>query len=249
MTVVALERVSVSFPIYGLSNRSLKKRLLKAGTQARIAPDSHERITVRALRDVSLEIQEGDWVGIVGVNGAGKSTLLRTIAGIYEPASGACRVAGSVTTLFSINLGIDQEATGYENIVLRGRAAGRRKADIEQRAGEIAEFTELGAHLNLPVHTYSAGMRARLAFAISTAVNPDILLMDEWLGAGDQGFIDKARARIQAMVDDARVLVLASHNKRLLQRVCDKAIFLDGGTLKAFGPIDEVMAAYEGHGR
>jgi ABC-type polysaccharide/polyol phosphate transport system ATPase subunit len=229
MAIIALEHVSVDFPIYGASSRSLKKSLLSIGSGGRVSQDARERVTVRALRDITLRIGEGERVGIIGPNAAGKSTLLRTIAGIYEPTAGRVRVHGRVTTLFSLNIGIEQEATGLENITLRGLAAGMSRREIECCAADIAEFTELGERLYLPLHTYSDGMRARLAFAISTAVAPDIVLMDEWISAGDAAFIEKARKRLQAVVDSARVLVLASHNESLLKRVCNRTVELRGG--------------------
>lgn len=169
----------MDFPIYGAGSRSFKKSLLNLGSRDRVSRDARDRVTVHALREITLSINEGDRVGLIGLNGAGKSTLLRTIAGIYEPTAGHIKVDGRVHTLFSINVGIEDEATGYENILLRGLAAGMSRREIERQTETIAEFTELSDYLNLPLHTYSAGMRARLAFAISTAVEPDILLMDE----------------------------------------------------------------------
>lgn len=241
MAVIALENVSVDFPIYGAGSRSLKKNILNIGSRNRISRDARERLTVRALRDVSLRISEGDRVGLIGRNGAGKSTLLRTIAGIYEPTAGRVRVDGRITTLFSLNVGIEHEATGFENIMLRGLAAGMNRREIERRTADIADFTELGEHLNLPIHTYSDGMRARLAFAISTAIEPDIVLMDEWVGAGDAAFMEKARRRLETVVDGARVLVLASHNEQLLKRICTKVIELKEGQISRAGDSKTVL--------
>lgn len=238
MNVIELNNVSVDFAIYGAGSRSLKKSLLNISTGNRISRDARERVTVHALQEFSLTISEGERVGLTGVNGAGKSTLLRTIAGIYEPTSGHVRVNGSVTTLFSLNVGIEQEATGYENIVLRGLAAGMCRDEIEKQTDSIAEFSELGEYLNLPVHTYSAGMSARLAFAISTAIEPDILLMDEWIGAGDEKFIKKAQQRLDTLVNDARVLVLASHNKKMLSRVCTRIIEISDGRVARTIPVE-----------
>ncbi len=235
MAAVTLEGVCVDYPVYGAASRSIKKSVLRVGAGSRVSYDAHHRITVHALRDISLQFREGDRIGLVGPNGAGKSTLLRTIAGIYEPARGRVRVHGRVTTLFSLNLGIEEEATGSENITLRGLAAGMTKREIERHAADIADFTELGEYLNFPILTYSAGMRARLAFAISTAIEPDILLMDEWLGAGDAGFIQKARERLNSMVDDAGILVLASHNQNLIKRVCNGIVELEAGHVKRAG--------------
>jgi ABC-2 type transport system ATP-binding protein/lipopolysaccharide transport system ATP-binding protein len=242
MTVIALENVSVDFPVYGVGSRSLKKNLISMGSGNRISRDARERVTVRALRNVTLRIAEGERVGLVGANGAGKSTLLRTIAGIYEPIAGRIRVDGRITTLFSLNLGIEQDSTGFENITLRGLAAGMSLQEIDRRAADIADFTELGEYLNLPLHTYSDGMRARLAFAISTAVEPDIVLMDEWLGAGDAKFIERARKRLSAVVDGARVLVLASHNETLIKRVCNRIVEMEGGQVRRAGDSRAILA-------
>ena len=235
MASVELNRVCVDFPIYGAESRSLKKRLLGRRVGARVTYGARHCVMIHALRDVSLRIRKGDRVGLVGENGAGKSTLLRTIAGIYEPVRGHVRVTGRVTSLFSLNLGIESDATGAENILLRGLAAGMSRRQIEKQAEEIAAFTELGDYLDFPLFTYSAGMRARLAFAISTAMKPEILLMDEWIGAGDAGFLEKARARLDAMVGAAGILVLASHNEGLIKRVCNRVVRLQGGSVEAGG--------------
>lgn len=239
MVAIKLERVCVDFPIYGASSRSLKKSLLRVSMGGRVSHDAHDRITVHSLRDVSLEFKKGDRIGLIGPNGAGKSTLLRTIAGIYEPTTGHVRVDGRITTLFSLNIGIEDEATGYENISLRSLATGMAHREIEQRAADIADFTELGEYLNFPIYTYSAGMKARLAFAISTAIEPEILLMDEWIGAGDAGFIEKARDRLSGIVAGSGILVLASHNESLLKRVCNRIVEMEAGRVKRVESAEE----------
>ena len=237
MISIDLRGVSVDFPIYGAESRSLKKRLLNRRIGSHVSYGARHLVTIHALRDVSLEIRHGERVGLVGANGAGKSTLLRAIAGVFEPTRGRVRVEGRVTALFSLNLGIEADATGMENIVLRGLAAGLTRREIDRQAEEIAEFTELGDYLDFPLFTYSDGMKARLAFAISTAAKPEILLMDEWIGAGDATFIEKARARLDAMVGDAGILVLASHNRTLLRRVCNRVVTLDRGRVEAGAPL------------
>ena len=237
MISIDLRGVSVDFPIYGAESRSLKKRLLNRRIGSHVSYGARHLVTIHALRDVSLEIRHGARVGLVGANGAGKSTLLRAIAGVFEPTRGRVRVEGRVTALFSLNLGIEADATGMENIVLRGLAAGLTRREIDRQAEEIAEFTELGDYLDFPLFTYSDGMKARLAFAISTAAKPEILLMDEWIGAGDAAFIEKARARLDAMVGDAGILVLASHNRTLLRRVCNRVVTLDRGRVEAGAPL------------
>jgi len=243
MVAVTLEGVCIDYPIYGADSRSIKKSLLRVGVGARVSHEAHRRITVHALRDISLQFRVGDRIGLVGPNGAGKSTLLRTIAGIYEPARGRVLVDGRVTTLFGLNVGIEQEATGLENITLRGLATGMTRREIERRVTDIADFTELGEYLNFPLYTYSTGMRARLAFAISTAIEPEILLMDEWIGAGDASFIEKVQGRLNSMVDEARILVLASHNNDLLSRLCNRIVELEAGRVKRTGSAETFFGA------
>ncbi len=241
MLAVDLENVAVDFPIYGAESRSLKKRLLGRRIGARVSYGTRRTVIVHALRDVSLRLRPGDRVG---PNGAGKSTLLRTIAGIYEPLRGRVRVQGRVTTLFSLQLGMEGDATGLDNIHICGLIAGLTRQEIERSTADIAEFTELGDYLDLPLFCYSAGMKARLAFAISTAVQPEILLMDEWIGAGDAAFLDKVNARLHALLDEVGILVLASHNERLIERVCNRVVRLEGGAVTADRPVGrEVPAA------
>ncbi len=239
-----LDAVTVDFPVYGADVRSLKTDLLRRATGGRIGRDSGRRLSVRALEGVSLALEHGDRVGLVGANGAGKTTLLRVLAGVYQPTRGQVRRRGRVASLFDISLGIDPEATGYENIVVRGMLLGLSSAEIRERAGEIGAFTELGDYLAMPVRTYSSGMKLRLAFAVCTCIEPEILLMDEWIGVGDAAFIAKAERRLEEFVDRAGILVLASHNPALLKRVCVTGVLLDAGRVKAVGPIAEVLQGY-----
>ena len=198
-----LESVTVDFPVYNARARSLKNRLLHHGTGGRFARNSSNRLCVRALDDVSLAFEHGDRIGLVGHNGAGKSTLLRVLAGAYEPTRGRVLQRGRIASLLSVSLGIDPEATGYENIMTRGLFLGLMPGQVRERIEEIAEFTELGGYLAMPVHTYSAGMRLRLSFAVCTCFEPEILLMDEWLNVGDRSFVEKARRRLEEFVDRA----------------------------------------------
>jgi ABC-2 type transport system ATP-binding protein/lipopolysaccharide transport system ATP-binding protein len=243
MADIQLDNVSVAFPIYDASSRSLKKRLVGAATGGRIQSETGPSV-VQALDDVTLHFQHGDRIGLIGHNGAGKTTLLRVLAGIYEPSGGTVRVDGHVAPLFDISLGMDPESTGYENIVLRGLFLGMSRAEIDARMEEIAEFTELGSFLELPIRTYSAGMRMRLAFAVSTSIHPDILLLDEGIGAGDAGFIEKANRRLQEFTDKAAIIVLASHSEQLVSQVCRAAVLMEHGRVIAQGPTDEVLASY-----
>ena len=244
MVSLRLESVTVDFPVYNTSARSLKNRLLHHGTGGRIGRDAGNRLRVRALEDVSLAFEHGDRIGLVGPNGAGKTTLLRVLAGAYEPTRGQVQRRGRTASLLNMSLGIDSEATGYENIMTRGLFLGFMPEQVRERMNEIAAFTELGDYLAMPVHTYSAGMRLRLAFAVCTSFEPEILLMDEWLGVGDQAFVEKAKRRLEEFVDRAAILVLASQNAALLKRICTTGIVLDAGTVKARGPIGKVLQEY-----
>ena len=241
---IRLESVTVDFPVYNTGARSLKNRLLHRGTGGRIGRDAANRLCVRALDDVSLAFEHGDRIGLVGRNGAGKTTLLRVLTGAYEPVRGRIRRHGQTASLLSTSLGLEPDATGYENIMIRGLLLGLTPEQVRARMDEIAAFTELGDYLAMPMHTYSAGMRLRLAFAVSTCFEPEILLMDEWLGVGDPAFVEKARRRIEEFVKRAGILVLASQNHVLLERVCTTGIFLDAGRVKAQGPIAEVLEEY-----
>jgi ABC-2 type transport system ATP-binding protein/lipopolysaccharide transport system ATP-binding protein len=241
---VTLDAVAVSFPVYQGGSRSLKKRVLFRGSAGRIARDANQRIVVEALREVSLSLRTGDRLALVGANGAGKTTLLRVIAGIYEPAHGAVVTRGRISPMFDVNLGIDPELNGFDNIRTRALLLGLSPSAIEGYIPEIAEFTELGDYLDMPVRTYSSGMMLRLGFAVATCFEPEILLMDEWMLAGDAHFMAKAQLRIQGFVERASVLVLASHNLDLCSRWCTKALWLEQGQVRAQGPIEEVIGEY-----
>jgi ABC-type polysaccharide/polyol phosphate transport system ATPase subunit len=243
-TELNLENVSVSFPIYHGGSRSLKKNLLFRSSGGHLASDANHRITVEALRDVSVRFQPGDRVALVGSNGAGKTTLLRVMAGIYEPVSGTITSRGRISPMFDINLGIDGEINGYENIRLRGVILGLTPAEIEERMQEIVEFTELGDYLDIPVRTYSTGMMTRLVFAVATCFAPEILLMDEWIVAGDAAFISKAQHRIEGFVQNASIMVVASHSLAICRQFCNKAMWMEGGQIRAFGPVNEILDAY-----
>ena len=245
MVSLRLDRISVSFPIYSRPNRSIRRRVVAATTGGRIGSDKHHAVVVKALEDVSLDLTHGDRVGLVGRNGAGKSTLLRVMAGIYEPTAGAVFRVGRVAPLFDPNLGFDRENTGYENIFNRGLYLGLRPDVIRAKIDEIAEFTELGDYLGMAIHTYSAGMRARLAFAVSAAIEPEILLLDEGFGAGDATFMKKAHARMKELVERSGILVLASHSEGLLRSMCTKGLLLDRGKVMGFGPLDEILQRYD----
>lgn len=200
---------------------------------------------VQALEGVSFELSAGDRLGIVGHNGAGKSTLLKVLYGIYPPSSGSVEATGRIDALFNIRLGFRREATGRRNIILRGLINGWTKRDTEARMDEIIDFAELGDFIDLPLKAYSAGMAARLAFGIATTLEPEILLMDEWIGAGDKSFQGKSRERMAAIAKRAGIIVLASHNMSLLKANCNKVLKLESGNNVYFGPAEEYFASEE----
>lgn len=244
MTQLDLHDVCVSFPVYHSGSRSVKKRLLSRGTGGQLGSDANHRIVVEALRNVSLSLRPGDRLALIGHNGAGKTTLLRVMAGIYEPFAGKVVSRGRVSPMFDISLGIDSELSGYDNIRLRGLILGLEPEEIEQRMADIVAFTELGDYLNIPVRTYSSGMMTRLTFAVATCFSPEILLMDEWIMAGDANFIAKARLRVQSFVESASILVLASHNIEICRKWCNKAAWMERGEIKMLEDVEEVLGAY-----
>ena len=243
--ILRLDGVSVSFPVYHGGSRSLKKAILSRSSAGRIARDANDRITIDALRDVSFSLVRGDRLALIGANGAGKTTLLRVMAGIYEPFAGTVHVRGRVSPMFDIGLGIDSDLSGYDNIRMRGLLLGLSSRQIERLLPMIVDFTELGDYLDMPVRTYSSGMLLRLTFAVATCFEPEILLMDEWILAGDAHFMTKARERVDSFIKKASVLVLASHNLDVCRRWCNKGLWMDRGGVMAFGPVQDIIAAYQ----
>lgn len=231
MAHVHASDVVVEFPIFGTIHRSLKSTVLHVATGGRVATDTKHRVVIRALDGVSFNIREGDRVGLIGHNGAGKTTLLRALSGVYEPIRGTLDISGRVASLLDLNIGVDPDATGLENIMLRGVLAGLRTAQIRAKTDEIAEFTALGEYLDMPVRTYSSGMQLRLLFAVATSIDADILLMDEWLSVGDAEFSKKASERLEKLVERTPILVLASHSPDLIRKVCNRIFRLEHGSL------------------
>ncbi len=242
---IELSGVSIDFPLYHGNARSLKKRLV-ASVSGRMTADARHRIVVKAVRDVSFSLAPGDRLGLIGRNGAGKTTLLRALAGIYEPVAGKLRVVGSINALLDPNLGMNLDLTGRENIVLRGQYNRLDRAAIARLADDVAEFADLGDFLDLPMRVYSSGMLVRLGFGLATAIKPQVLLMDEWLLAGDANFLDKARARLEDLVRGAEILVLSSHLPEVIRDWCTRVIWLDQGRVRADGPAEAVLAEYLG---
>ena len=222
MAHIKLHEVSVEIPVYSNHNRSIKNSFLKKLTKDKVRPQS-----VRALSNISLQLKDGDRLGVMGPNGSGKSTLLRTLAGVYHPTSGSIDVSGSIASLIDISLGMDSEATGYENIRMRAIMMGMKLKQIKLIEEEIAEFTELGKFLELPIRTYSTGMHMRLGFAVSTTVPADIILMDEWLSVGDSNFLIKAEKRLHDYIQKSSILVIASHSEDLISKLTNQTLRLE----------------------
>ena len=243
MAAIDIRNIDVHFPIYDARARSIRQSLMGIGG-ARIGATATHHVVVRALTDISLSLAHGDRLALVGRNGAGKSTLLRVISGIYEPGAGSVHVEGRIAALTNITMGMDMDATGYENILIRGLMLGLTRRQSLDRVAEIEEFTELSDYLNLPLRTYSSGMVLRLAFAISTSVEPEILVLDEMISAGDQRFAEKAAMRLNRLTDAASILVVAAHAPDTLRRLCNKAALLREGRLIEVGPVDSVLARY-----
>lgn len=237
MASITAQNVTLDLPI-AASNK------LQASDEDRYFVD-HDRALLRVLDNVSFRALAGDRVGIIGRNGSGKSTLLRVIAGIFKPNAGKVSIVGKPDCLFTVSMGMQPELSGRDNIFLRGIITGKTHQQVAAKVDEIVAFAELETFIDFPLRTYSSGMSTRLAFSISTAFSPDILLLDEWIGAGDSQFQIKAAARMQDLVSDARITVLASHNKSLITRVCNRVIWLHQGKLKAFGPTSDVLDAHD----
>jgi ABC-type polysaccharide/polyol phosphate transport system ATPase subunit len=239
MVAVRAENLSLTYRLH--SAWSLADRTHASDMGQRIKPSGRSP-QVTALDNVSFSLESGDRLGLVGSNGAGKTTLLKTLYGIYEPTRGAIDIDGRVDALFNITLGFRREATGRRNIAIRGLINGWDWDEIDARTDDIIAFSELGDFIDVPFKVYSQGMAARLAFSIATSFEPEILLMDEWIGAGDPSFQDKARNRMNALAEKAGIIVLASHNHALLKRVCNKILELENGKVKTFCTADEWFA-------
>ncbi|MDB6097044.1 MAG: rfbI [Francisellaceae bacterium] len=245
MTLISLKNVSLNFPVFDAS-RSLRKMLLKPlMIGGNISSENHNNISVAALDSLNIQFVEGDRVGLIGHNGAGKSTLLRLCAGLYSPTDGEIVIKSSnISTLFNIGFGMDLNCNGIDNIEYIGRLRGLSKKQIKEKINGICEFSELGDFLKLPLRTYSLGMQSRLAFSIVTAIEPDILLLDETFGVGDNNFIHKAQKRMKELIDKTGIVLLSTHSEELLRQVCNKGVILHKGKIKFYGEIEEALKFY-----
>lgn len=244
MASIKLENVTIDFAVYNNRGRSFKNRVLSSVVGGSVS-SVNGMTTVRALESVSLDICAGDRYALIGHNGAGKSTLLRVLAGIYKPTGGRIQINGEVMPMFDPNLGISPESTGWENIQTRGILLGMSDAEIESMSQEVAEMSGLGDFLDMPVRTYSSGMRMRLAFCVSTSAKPEILLLDETVVVGDVGFLDMANKKLDHLIADSNVLVLASHSRQILRRLCNKGIYLNKGKAVVYECLDSLFEYYD----
>ena len=242
---IKFENVNLSYPIYeNAGSRSLKSTILNLRVGGKI--NQKGKIPqVKALSDLTFELKEGDKLGLIGHNGAGKTTLMRSIAGIYTPNSGNFIIQGSVQCMLDVYMGLDPMLTGFENIKVRAVLLGIKKKNIPDLIEDIADFTELGDFLAVPVRTYSSGMQLRLAFALSTAVPADILAIDEVIGTGDASFREKAEVRLTEFMHKAKIVLMSSHEDEVIRKHCNKVMWLEHGKVKMLGKTEEVLKAYE----
>jgi lipopolysaccharide transport system ATP-binding protein len=243
---INLENASVSFPIFNVNTYSLKNRIIKSVMDKIKLNNQHKVVQIDALKNINIKIQSGERIGVIGGNGSGKSTFLRLCSRIYEPSTGSININGNINSLINVNIGIDPESTGRENIKLRLVMLGCNNNQINEHFNEIIEFSELNQFIDLPFYTYSTGMQMRLAFATSVFIKPEILIMDEWLATADKDFQEKAKKKLNSFIKDSKILILASHSKDLILKTCTRVIWLENGYIKKEGQAEEIASAYFG---
>jgi lipopolysaccharide transport system ATP-binding protein len=244
---IKLTNVDLDYFLYSLRSQSLRSAVFNLAVGGKMYKAAGDVAAVKALHGINLDIVEGDRIALVGHNGSGKTTLLKVIAGIYSPTRGDLTIDGDITSMIAINAGIDMEATGLRNIHKLGLMRRLSRKVIDSRVDAIAEFSGLGDFLHLPVRTYSAGMLARLMFAVATEFEADILVLDEWLSAGDAAFVQKAAQRMHRMVEDAKIMVMATHDHELVRRVCNRVCELQAGRIVFLGSTEDWFAYRETH--
>ncbi len=245
MAHIVLDKASVELAVYNSRGRALKSEILRRTVGGGLQNDRDSSIqVVKALNEVSFEARDGDRIGVIGGNGAGKTTLLRVLSRVYPPTAGRVTVEGRISSLIDLSMGMDTDATGYDNIEMRGIMLGLDRKQAQAIIPDIEEFSELGEFLSLPIRTYSSGMMLRLAFAVSTAVHPDILILDEIIGVGDAAFAEKAEKRLHSMIEKASIMFLASHDNNTIRRFCTRTLWMKSGRLVMDGTPDEVLSAY-----
>ncbi len=249
MARINLDKVSVDLAVYNSRGRALKSEILRRTVGGGLENDRDRSIqVVKALKDVSFVARDGDRIGLVGGNGAGKTTLLRVLSRVYPPTAGTASIEGRISSLIDLSMGMDADATGYDNIEMRSIMLGLDHRQAQAIVPDVEEFSQLGEFLDLPIRTYSSGMMLRLAFAVSTAVHPDILILDEVIGVGDAAFAERAEQRLHGMFQKASIMFLASHDNSSIKRFCNRTLWMKGGTLMMDGPPDDVLAAYAADG-
>ncbi|HRE43170.1 MAG TPA: ABC transporter ATP-binding protein [Terricaulis sp.] len=242
MASITLEDASFWYPVYDSTGRSLKVSMMRQFGNESMRQGGN--VEVQALSEVSLQLKDGDRVGLIGRNGSGKSTLLKVLAKLIHPQRGGLKIDGRVVPLISRGLGIQPELSGAQNIELPMRLMGATEAEIKRAKEEVPDWTGLGDFIHLPVRTYSDGMRARLLFALCTAVRGDILVMDEWLSAGDADFVAKAQTRLEGLLETTKIVVLSSHSLDIIRKMCNLACWMERGQIIMTGPPEAVIPAY-----
>jgi ABC-type polysaccharide/polyol phosphate transport system ATPase subunit len=245
---IRLKNVSLSYPILNserASVRGLMRAIAGGASEGRFFNDRGGHGFVRALDNVSFEVTNGVRLGLLGSNGAGKTTLLKMIAGIYPPSTGKLDVSGTINSVLGLGMGMDIDASGRENIVLMGYLRGLSRRESEAHSEDVIKFADIGEFIDMPVRTYSAGMTARLAFALATTIVPDILLLDEIIAAGDADFVNKSRLKMESIMERAGILIFASHANNLIRAYCNKALVMDRGRPVFLGDVDEAIAIHE----
>ena len=246
MEFIKLENANVDFPVYNTQSFSLRSSFVKSTIGGILKKQEEGVYSVSALKDISFSLSHGDRLGLIGHNGSGKTTLLKLLAGLYTPTSGKVQVLGKVATLFDVLLGTYDDMTGYENLYISSIVRGKSRLEAKALLKNMADFTELGDYLYMPMRTYSAGMRLRVGFAAATEGIPDVLLVDEVFGTGDKGFVNKSVERFMSLIEGAGVLVFSSHSESLLEQICNKLMILEHGKIKAIGETQEILSIYRG---
>lgn len=235
--LVEFQAVDLVYPMYSIRAQSLRNAVLDMTIGGKFLRDGRDVIHIKALSNINFTLFEGDRLGVVGHNGSGKTTLLKMVAGIYEPTRGNITVNGRISSMIDVGLGLDSHLTGRENVINMGRMRGYSTKDMLRKMDAIVAFSDLGAFIDLPIKAFSSGMASRLVFSVATTLDPDILIFDEWLSTGDADFIDKARDRMDLLVDQSRGMILASHSEGLIRSMCNKLLVLDSGEQAYFGDV------------
>ncbi|MBN8647351.1 MAG: ABC transporter ATP-binding protein [Caulobacterales bacterium] len=244
---IRVSNLTIDLPLIDVSANSLRRKIINLAVGGKFMKKQSGDLIIRAIDNVSFEVDDGERVGVVGHNGAGKTTLLRAVAGVFEPRAGKVIIDGKITALFGAGIGLDPEATGLENIVLMAAYLGMHIKTTDPIVEDIIDFCDLNDYIELPVKVYSTGMLGRLAFAVATSFKPDVLILDEWLGAGDQAFITKANNRVTNFVNNAKVVLLASHATNIIEQMTSRVLWLDRGKVKFFGDTKEWKQLHDEH--